>query len=96
MTDEKHEVAYDPERRAIVEKNAHLGPANRLALIKSIEDRYPPYNVKALWSAVQDKRVAIGQLEAQIKKLNREITHFQQLEKQCKERDKELAPYRDS
>jgi len=95
MTDEKHEVKYDPERNAIVETNAHLGAANRAALIKDISDRFPPYNVKALRSAIQDKRVQIGQLEAQAKKLNRDITHFQQLAKQCEQRDKELAPYLD-
>lgn len=93
--DEKHEITFDPERRAIVEKNAHLSPSNKAARIKEISDKFPPYNVKALRSAIQDKRVAIGQLESQVKKLNREITHFQQLAKQCEQRDKELAPLLD-
>lgn len=92
---DEHSVEFDPVRRAIVEKNAHNGPANRLANIKAIEAKYPPYNVKALRTGIQDKRVSIGGLEAQIKKLNREITHFQQLAKQCEQRDKELAPYMD-
>ncbi len=92
---DEHKIEYDPERRAIVETNAHNGPANRLANIKAIERNYPPYNVKALRAGVQEKRASIGRLEAQIKKLNREITHFQQLAKQCEKRDKELAPYMD-
>jgi hypothetical protein len=95
MTDEKHEVKYDPERNAIVETNAHLAKVNKASRIKEIADRYPPYNVKALRAGVQDKRVAIGGLETQIKKLNREITHFQQLAKQCEQRDTELAPLLD-
>ena len=92
---DEHKVEYDPERRAIVETNAHNGPANRLANIKSIEAKYPPYNVKALRAAIQDKRGAIADLEAQVKKLNRDITNFQSLAKQCEQRDKELAPYMD-
>ena len=95
MDEPKHEVKYDPERNAIVETNAHLAEANKASRIKEICDRYPPYNVKALRQGVADKRVAIGGLEAQKKKLNREITHFQQLAKQCEQRDKELAPLLD-
>ena len=91
MTEEKHEIKYDPERRAIVETNAHLADANVVARAKEIEGRNPPYNVKALRKGIQDKRVSIGELEAQVKKLNREITHFQALAKQCERRDKELA-----
>lgn len=92
---DEHKVEYDPDRRAFVETNAHNGPANRLSNIRAIERSYPPYNVKALRTGIQEKRTAISVLEAQIKKLNREITHFQQLSKQCEQRDKELAPYMD-
>lgn len=91
MTDEKHEVKYDPERNAIVETNAHLADANVLSRAKEIEDKYPPYNVKALRQAIQDKRTQISDLERQTKKINREITSFQALAKQCECRDKELA-----
>lgn len=91
MTDQKHEVKYDPERNAIVETNAHLADANKLARAKEIEQRYPPYNVKALRESIQDKRKQIGDLERQTKKLNRDITHFQQLAKQCEQRDRELS-----
>lgn len=91
MTDEKHEVKYDPERNAIVETNAHLADANRLARAKEIESKYPPYNVKALRQAIQDKRSSIADLDRQTKKLWREITSFQSLAKQCEQRDKELA-----
>ncbi len=91
----EHKVEYDPERRAIVETNAHNGPANRLVNIKAIESKYPPYNVKALRAGIQEKRVSIAGLDGQIKKLNREITNFQSLAKQCEQRDKELAPYLD-
>jgi chromosome segregation ATPase len=89
--EEKHEVKYDPKRNAIVETNAHLADANKVARAKEIEQRYPPYNVKALRQAVQDKRSSIADLDRQTKKLNREITHFQTLAKQCERRDKELA-----
>lgn len=88
---EKHEVKYDPERNAIVETNAHLADANVIARAKEIESKYPPYNVKALRQSIQDKRSQIGDLDRQTKKLNREITHFQTLAKQCEQRDKELA-----
>jgi hypothetical protein len=89
--DEKHEVKYDPDRNAIVETNAHLADANVVARAKEIESRYPPYSVKALRLSVQDKRTQIADLERQTKKLNRDITHFQTLAKQCERRDKELA-----
>lgn len=95
MSEPKHEVKYDPDRNAIVETNAHLAAANKTARIKEICDKYPPYNVKALRDGVQEKRIAIGQLESQVKKLNREITNFQSLAKQCEKRDKELAPLLD-
>lgn len=91
-----HKIEYDPERNAIVETDAHEGPANRLARIKAIEADYPPYNVKALRAGIRDKRVAIGELDAQIKKLNREIANFQGLAKKCEERDKLLAPLMDA
>ena len=95
MSEPKHEVKYDPKRNAIVETNAHLADANKAARIKEICDKYPPYNVLALRSGIAEKRVAIGQLDAQVKKLNREITNFQSLAKQCEQRDKELAPLLD-
>ena len=91
MTEEKHEVKYDPARNAIVETNAHLADANVVARAKEIESRYPPYNVKALRSSIQDKRTQIADLDRQAKKLNREITSFQALAKQCEARDKELS-----
>lgn len=91
MTDEEHEIKYDPERNAIVETNAHLADVNKLSLAKAIEQKYPPYDVKALRQGIQDKRSSIASLDSQTKKLNREITHFQQLVKQCEQRDKELA-----
>jgi phage shock protein A len=90
MTEAKHEIYYDPERKAIIEENAHLAPANKLARAKEIENRFPPYNVKALRQSIQEKRTQIADLERQTKKLNRDITHFQQLAKQCEQRDKEL------
>jgi phage shock protein A len=90
MKEVQHEIYYDPERKAIIEENAHLAPANKLARAKEIENRFPPYNVKALRQSIQEKRTQIADLERQTKKLNRDITHFQQLAKQCEQRDKEL------
>ncbi len=95
MNEPKHEVKYDPERNAIVETNAHLADANKASRVKEICDRYPPYNVKALRDGIQEKRTSIAELDRQTKKLNREITNFQALAKQCEARDKELAPYLD-
>ncbi len=95
MNEPKHEIKFDPERNAIVETNAHLAEANKDATVKEICNRYPPYNVKALREGIQEKRALIMDLERQTKKLNREITNFHSLAKQCEQRDKELAPYLD-
>ena len=93
--DEQHRVYYDPERKAIVEENAHNAPANRAAKIKEITAKYPPYNVGELRKAIRTKREQIDELERAAKKLKKEITDFQILAKKCEQRDRELAPYLD-
>jgi hypothetical protein len=93
--DEQHKVYYDPERKAIVEENAHNAPANRAAKIKEIAGRYPPYNVGELRKAIRTKREQIDELERSARKLKKEITDFQALAKKCEQRDRELAPYLD-
>ena len=94
MPDSKN-LRYDEQRKAIVGKDAHLEAENKEAIIKEIADRYPPYNVRELMKGIRGFRQDIDTYEAAIRDLRRKITEYQQLKKQCEQRDEELAPYLD-
>ena len=95
MPDSKN-LRYDADKKQIIGKDAHLEDDNRLAILKEIGNRYPPYSVRELRKAIRDKREEFDLLERRRKKLSGEISEYQRLAKLCEQRDKEAAPYLDS
>ena len=96
MPDSKN-LRYDPDKKQIVGKDAHLEiEDNRLAILKEIGNRYPPYSVRELRKAIREKREHLAMIERQRKATSAEIIEYQRLAKLCEARDKEAAPYLDS
>ena len=89
-------LRYDPDKKQIIGKDAHLEDDNREAILKEIGNRYPPYSVRELKKGVREKREQVALLDRQRKKVNGEISEFQRLIKLCEQRDREAAPYLDS
>ena len=95
MPDSKN-LRYDADKKQIVGKDAHLEDDNRLAILKEIGNRYPPYSVRELRKGIREFRTQLDQLDRQSKKVRQQITEFQRLAKLCEQRDHEAAPYMDS
>jgi predicted RNase H-like nuclease (RuvC/YqgF family) len=85
-------IKYDPEKKRIVGKDAHLEIENVKNLLKDIDERYPPYQVKSLRAQIREFRAEEEVHNKRIKELRRKITEWQRLAKQCEARDKEAAP----
>lgn len=85
-------IKYDPEKKCLVGKDAHLEIENVRALLKDIDNRYPPYQVKSLRAQIREFREEEAVHERRIKELRRKVTEWQRLSKQCERRDKEAAP----
>lgn len=96
MPDSKN-LRYDHAKKQIIGKDAHLEvDDNRMAILKEIGNRYPPYSVRELRKQIRMWREEVDGLERRRKKLSAQITEYQRLAKLCEQRDKEAAPYLDS
>ena len=85
-------IKYDDEAKRLVGKDAHLEIDNVKAMLKDIDQRYPPYQVSSLKKQIREYRAEEQAHEARIKELRRNVTEWQRLIKQCEARDKEAAP----
>lgn len=85
-------IKYDPETKRLVGKDAHLELENVKVLLKDLDNRYPPYQVKSLRAQIREYRAEEEVHERRIKDLRRRVTEWQRLIKQCEARDKEAAP----
>jgi rubrerythrin len=85
-------IKYDPVSKRLVGKDAHLEIENVKALLKDIDNRYPPYQVKALKAQIREFRTEEEVHARAIKRLRAKVTEWQRLMKQCDARDKEAAP----
>jgi predicted RNase H-like nuclease (RuvC/YqgF family) len=85
-------IKYDPEKKRLVGKEAHLEIENVKARLKDIDNRYPPYQVNSLRAQIREFRAEIEVHERAIKRARAKVTDWQRLIKQCEARDKEAAP----
>lgn len=85
-------IKYDPERKRLVGKDAHLEIENVKVLLKDIDNRYPPYQVKSLRAQIREFRAEEEVHARAIKRLRSKVTEWQRLAKKCEARDKEAAP----
>jgi predicted RNase H-like nuclease (RuvC/YqgF family) len=85
-------IKYDPETKRLIGKDAHLEIENVKALLKDIDKRYPPYQVKSLRAQIREFRAEEEIYARRIKELRAKVTEWQRLSKLCEARDKEAAP----
>lgn len=85
-------IKYDPERKRLVGKDAHLEHENVKVLLKDIDNRYPPYQVKSLRAQIREFRAEEEVHARAIKRLRGKVGEWQRLIKQCEARDKEAGP----
>ena len=85
-------IEFDEQNKRLVGKEAHLELENVKVLLKDIDERYPPYQVKALRAQIREYRDEEEVHARRIKELRRRVTEWQQLIKKCEARDKEAAP----
>jgi len=85
-------IEYDAANHRLVGKDAHLELENVKVLLKDIDARYPPYQVKSLRAQIREFRAEEEVHARAIKRLRAKVTEWQRLAKQCEARDKEAAP----
>ena len=85
-------IKYDPEHKRLVGKDAHNEIENVKVLLKDLDNRYPPYQVKSLRREIREFRAEEEVHQRRIKELRRKVTEWQRLAKLCEQRDKEAAP----
>jgi hypothetical protein len=85
-------IKYDPDKKRIVGKEAHLEIENVKARLKDLDNRYPPYQVNSLRAQIREFRAEEDIHTRAIRRLRTKVTEWQRLVKQCEARDKEAAP----